>query len=265
MAQPQSSMFGSHRSSNGCVMVVEDEPDVRGDIRTRLQKAGYDVIEAEDGEKAIVEINSGENPLIVDVIIADVPKKKGMEAIVYFKQHYPRVSLIGLTGLASPQPASTQRTKVAILGGGRGGSALLTLLSRLPGVEIVGITDRDPNAPALERARELGIPVKDDAASLIAAEGTNLIVDVTGAPQMAQLITEHKSAGAEVLGGAAAKLLWDVVQHEGEMQAHLIHTEALATMVKKGMLIDYLLKPVEGENLIACVAKAMEQREIHRL
>jgi len=253
------------KGTKGCVMVVEDESDVRENIRVKLEGAGYDVIEIEDGEKAIEAIGSGANTDMVDVIITDVPKSKGLEAITYFKKHYPSISLIGLTGLPHFEMGNTRPTKIAILGGGKGGSALLSLFSHLPGIEIVGITDKDPNAPALKRANELRIPVVHDAISLIASEGTNLIVDVTGDPHMQQLIAEHKGPGAEVLGGAAARLLWNVVQHEAEMQTHLLQTETLASLVKQGTIVDYLVKPLQEETLIASVTKAMEQREIHRL
>jgi CheY-like chemotaxis protein len=249
----------------GCVMVVEDESDVRENIRVKLEGAGYDVIEIEDGEKAIEAIGSGANADMVDVIITDVPKSKGLEAITYFKKHYPSISLIGLTGLPHFEMGNSRPTKIAILGGGKGGSALLSLFSHLPGIEIVGITDKDPNAPALKRADELRIPVVHDAISLITAEDTNLIMDVTGDPDMQQLIAEHKGSGTEVLGGAAARLLWNVVQHEAEMQTHLFQTETLASLVTHGMLVNYLVKPLQEETLIASVTNAMEQREIHQL
>ena len=258
-------MFGSHGYSNGCVMVVEDESDVRENMRVKLERAGYDVIEIEDGEKAIEKISSGEISFMVDVVITDILKSKGLEAMTYFKTHYPRISLIGLTGLTNFEMGYTQPTKIAILGGGKGGSALLSLFSHLPGTEIVGITDKDPNAPALKRANKLRIPVFHDAISLIASEGTNLIMDVTGDPHMQQLIAEHKGPGAEVLGGAAAKLLWNVVQHEADMQTNAFRTETMASLVKQGTIVDYLVKPFQEETLIASVTKAMEQREIHRL
>jgi CheY-like chemotaxis protein len=253
------------KGTKGCVMVVEDESDVRENIRVKLERSGYDVIEVEDGEKAIEAMGSGENSFMVDVIITDIPKRKGLEAITYFKKNYPRISLIGLTGLPHVEMGNTRPTKIAILGGGKGGSALLSLFSHLPGIEIVGITDKDPNAPALKRANELHIPVVHDAMSLIASEGTDLIVDVTGDPHMQQLIAEHKGPGAEVLGGATARLLWNVVQHEGEMQTHLHQNESLASLVSHGMLVNYLVKPLEEEPLLASVTHAMEQREIHRL
>ncbi|RMH07463.1 MAG: response regulator [Nitrospirae bacterium] len=99
MAEKTAAMFGG-RPSNGCVLVVDDEPDVRKVVRMTLEKAGYDVLEAEDGEKAIQEINKGEHPLLLDVIITDIrmPKINGVEAIKYFQEQYPRVPLIVLTG-----------------------------------------------------------------------------------------------------------------------------------------------------------------------
>ena len=66
----------------GRVLVVDDEADLRKSTRLFLTKAGYDVVEAEDGEKAIQAIRSGDNPLLLDTIICDLvmPKVNGMEA-----------------------------------------------------------------------------------------------------------------------------------------------------------------------------------------
>ena len=44
------------------MLVVDDEPDIRRVVKMTLQKAGYEVLEAENGEKAIEVINSGEKP-----------------------------------------------------------------------------------------------------------------------------------------------------------------------------------------------------------
>jgi two-component system chemotaxis response regulator CheY len=80
--------------------VVDDEPLVRQVVRMTLEKAGYDVLEAENGEKAIDAINSNENPLVLDVVICDIrmPRINGVEAIEYFQRQYPHVPLIVLTG-----------------------------------------------------------------------------------------------------------------------------------------------------------------------
>lgn len=266
MSGPKSSsFFGSNESSNGCVMVVEEDPAIRNAVRQMLQKAGYDVLEVEGGEKAIETIGEGENPLIVDVIITDIDKAKGMEAITYFNKQHPSVSVVALTGMEDPARSNQEQTKIVILGAGKGGTAFLELLSHLPDIEIVGIADKNPSAPGLTRARELGVSVWDDIVSLIAHDGVSLIVDVTANPEMAQLIDKHKPEQAEVLGGAASKLLWNVAQYEARMQGQVVQTEKVSNMMKTGMISNYLVKPVEETNVIAVVTQAMAQREIARL
>ena len=86
--------------AKGRVLVVEDEPDVRRTVRLVLEKAAYDVVEAEDGEQAIHELRSGDNPLMVDTIICDIvmPKLSGMEAVPYFRSHFAGLPIIVLTG-----------------------------------------------------------------------------------------------------------------------------------------------------------------------
>ena len=99
MTEGTAAMFSGHETK-GRVLIVDDEPDVRKVVKMTLSKAGYDVIEAEDGEKAIAAIKEGENPLLLDVIISDIrmPKVNGVEAMNYFQQQWPTVPLIVLTG-----------------------------------------------------------------------------------------------------------------------------------------------------------------------
>ncbi len=246
-------------------MVVEDDPSVRGDVCQLLEKAGYDVLEVEDGDKAIKTIGAGENPLVVDVVITDIDKPKGMEAINFFRKEYPRVSVIALTGMEEKRQPPQEKINVVILGAGKGGSAFLDLLSHLPNVEIVGIADKDSSAPGLSRARQLGVPIWDKITDLIAQKGVNLIVDVTGNPDMAEVIEKHKGEKAEILGGAASKLLWNVVQYESQMQNHLLQTEKVSNLMKAGMIFDYLVKPVREEKINTLIVQAMDHREIAKL
>lgn len=100
MAEYRSDFLFGAKTGNGRVLIVDDEPDIRKVVRMTLQKAGYDVLEAEDGEKAIEVINTGENRLMLDVIICDIrmPKINGVEAIAYFRKEYSRVPVVVLTG-----------------------------------------------------------------------------------------------------------------------------------------------------------------------
>ena len=93
----------------GRVLVVDDEADIRKAVRMILTKAGYDVIEAEDGEKGIAAVRSGDNPLLLNTIICDLamPKVNGMEAITFFRAQFPSVPVIVLTGTGTIDKAST--------------------------------------------------------------------------------------------------------------------------------------------------------------
>ncbi len=86
--------------SAGRVLVVDDNADERELVRITLTKAGYDVVEADDGEKGIQAIHAGDNPLKVNVIICDLmmPVVSGWEAIAYFRSHFPSIPVIVMTG-----------------------------------------------------------------------------------------------------------------------------------------------------------------------
>ncbi|MGZ8383252.1 MAG: response regulator [Nitrospira sp.] len=109
MGEFKSGFFMSESACNGRVLVVDDEPDIRKVVRMTLQKAGYEVIEAENGEKAIEAINTGENRLLLDVLICDIrmPKINGVEAVAYFQQEWPRVPIIVLTGFPDTDMATS--------------------------------------------------------------------------------------------------------------------------------------------------------------
>ncbi len=100
MFKSNSAAMFSGRKSEGLVLVVDDEPDVRKVVRMTLEKAGYDVLEAEDGEKAIEAINKGEHSLLLSLIITDIrmPNRNGIDVINYYRKEWPSVPLIVLTG-----------------------------------------------------------------------------------------------------------------------------------------------------------------------
>ena len=94
--------------SEGRVLVVDDEAEVRKSVRLILSKAGYEVVEAEDGEAGVRAIKRGDNPFALGAIICDLnmPNMGGMEAIPYFRSQFPHSSVIVLSGAVT-----TGRTK----------------------------------------------------------------------------------------------------------------------------------------------------------
>lgn len=92
----------------GNVLVVDDEADIRKMVKMTLTKAGYNVTDAEDGEKGIAAVKSG-GGFSLSAIICDLamPKVSGMEAIAYFRSQYPSVPVIVLSGTGTVDKASS--------------------------------------------------------------------------------------------------------------------------------------------------------------
>ena len=107
MTAYKSDLFFGSLTGNGRVLVVDDEPDIRRVVRMMLEKAGYDVLEAEDGQAAIEVINTGENRLMLDAVVCDMrmPKINGVEALAYFRDNFPHVPVVVLTGFPDTEMA----------------------------------------------------------------------------------------------------------------------------------------------------------------
>lgn len=84
----------------GRVMICDDEEQVRKPMRYHLTKAGYEVLEVTDGEEAIKAMKEGDNALMVDTIITDMrmPKVNGQEVVAYFREQFPTIPVVVLTG-----------------------------------------------------------------------------------------------------------------------------------------------------------------------
>lgn len=127
------------------------------------------------------------------------------------------------------EPAAAPRAmRVAIIGAGRGGTALLEVLHQIGAIEIVGITDKDPAARGFTRAHELNVPIYERVADLIRNPELNLVLDVTGDPTMEPVLHDQAPAEADIVSGQASRLLWKLVQHESTLQTELLHAEKLA-------------------------------------
>lgn len=89
--------------SKANVLVVDDDANMQIAIRESLLKAGYAVSTAEDGRKAIKEMEKKS----VDVVITDIqmPNLNGMELLRYIKKQTPYLPVILVTGYATVQDA----------------------------------------------------------------------------------------------------------------------------------------------------------------
>ena len=94
-------------AGKGRVLVVDDEKNIRDLLRMTLTKAGYEVLEAEDGATAVELLRQDDNPLMVDVITCDIrmPKMNGVEAIAFFRKEFPSVPVVVITGFPETELA----------------------------------------------------------------------------------------------------------------------------------------------------------------
>ena len=78
------------------IMVVDDERQTRMMLRQMLERANYEVMEAENGYEAIQIFR--QHP--VDLIIMDLimPRKEGIETIIEMRAEFPYIKIIAMSG-----------------------------------------------------------------------------------------------------------------------------------------------------------------------
>ena len=103
-------------------------------------------------------------------------------------------------------------TMVAIIGAGRGGTALMEIFAQDPLVQIVGIAEVNANAPGVKLARRLTIPVMRNYHDLLAIENVDLIIDVSGNPAVEKSLEDFHRMGVTIIGGASAKFMWQLIE-----------------------------------------------------
>ena len=81
----------------------------------------------------------------------------------------------------------------------------MELFHKDPMVQIVSVVDKNERAPGLALARQLGLRVSSNYKKLLATQEADLIIDVTGDPEVARDIYERKSSATELIGGNAAR------------------------------------------------------------
>jgi DNA-binding response OmpR family regulator len=78
------------------ILVADDEGGIRRFFRITLERAGYEVIEAEDGKRAMKEARAGR----VDLVITDLvmPEQEGMETVRALRKELPGIGIIAMSG-----------------------------------------------------------------------------------------------------------------------------------------------------------------------
>ena len=99
---------------SGCVLVVEDEPMVRGLARRALELYGYQVMDVPDGESALELLER--EAARVDLVLTDVvmPRMTGKELADHLRARYPKLPVLFMTGYSGED---IQRRGLIVTGG----------------------------------------------------------------------------------------------------------------------------------------------------
>lgn len=103
-------------------------------------------------------------------------------------------------------------SRVAIVGAGRGGTALMEIFAEDPLVKIVGIAEIRARTKGLLLARQLKIPVTRNYRDFLKMKNVDLVIDVTGNPEVERALLKFRSQHMAIVGGPNAKFMWQLIE-----------------------------------------------------
>lgn len=79
-----------------CILIIDDEAPIRAMLKQMLEKEGYTVEEAKNGDAGLEFV--GHSP--IDLVIVDIfmPSKDGLEVILELQKNFPHIKIIAISG-----------------------------------------------------------------------------------------------------------------------------------------------------------------------
>jgi diguanylate cyclase (GGDEF)-like protein len=132
--------------------------------------------------------------------------------------------------------------RILVVGAGRGGTAMLDLFAEDPMIEIVGIVDANPQAPALAIAKERGIRDFINLAEAIEACRPCIAFNLTSDESVTDY-AESRLGSENIIGGFQARFVWNLLtrlKKTNEQIAHLAYHDALTALPNRILFYDRL-------------------------
>ncbi|MEW6661428.1 MAG: methyl-accepting chemotaxis protein [Bacillota bacterium] len=153
--------------------------------------------------------------------------------------------------------------RIAIVGGGKGGTSILRVFHGLPDIEVIGLADVDPHAPGMQLAQQLKVPTSTRFADFLSQPGLDIVIEATGSAKVLEAIKGSLRPETTLVDSHVAKLMMYLVQAKEEMAAHL-HAQAqeLASMAE--LLTNTIRQLVNATSQIAESAEktALQQTKL---
>ena len=115
-----------------------------------------------------------------------------------------------LPPLADMEPKGG-KVRLGVVGGGRGGAAILDIFKDSPSFEVVWLSDLDDKAEGSKLARKLSIPFAKDFKKHLQKK-VDVIIDVTGSGGVRKRLEGAVPESTELMGGLSARIMWELVE-----------------------------------------------------
>jgi PAS domain S-box-containing protein len=135
----KTSITGTARTAYGSetVLVAEDEPRLRTMVTRALQRLGYEVLAAEDGEEAVATFARDGARIAVVVLDVIMPKLGGLEAYTRMSEGRPDLKVVFMSGYAPGAAGMSE-----LLGSGRAAYVTKPFLPEELGRQIRALLDQ---------------------------------------------------------------------------------------------------------------------------
>ncbi|MDE5412227.1 sigma 54-interacting transcriptional regulator [Alkalihalobacterium chitinilyticum] len=109
---------------------------------------------------------------------------------------------------------------VVIIGAGRGGTALLKLLMETKKMEVIGVSDIDPQAPGMLIAEENNIETQMNWKDLISPK-IDIVIEATGSKDLIEEIKEVCHKDTTVISGTIASFIFQLIDEKESLIAYM--------------------------------------------
>ncbi|MFI8685333.1 sigma 54-interacting transcriptional regulator [Rossellomorea sp. NPDC077527] len=106
--------------------------------------------------------------------------------------------------------------EVLIVGGGKGGTAILQILHEVTVMKVIAVVDLNEQAPGIKLSRELGIPVGTDWRPFL-SDSVDIVIEVTGDQEVFEQIRDKRGKSTVIIPGSVAFLISKLLEEKEDL------------------------------------------------
>lgn len=153
---------------------------------------------------------------------------------------------------------------VGIIGGGKGGAAILKTLSRMPEITVVGIVDIKENAVGVQLAKELGIYHCTRISDLF-EKRLDMVIEATGVKQVQEELERYRRDDIAIMCSQSANLMMLLVENEERLlekiEAQIQEVEKIGEITSKS--IEKMRESIENTSKLSDTLNEFASKTMH--